>query len=102
MSSSRPDIADTEHSRCRHRALISQTLKHELGDLDKVKRIVKVVGFVNCPADYTEQPEVLNGFSNLIGKVFGDRGIHARSAVGTNSLPRNVPVEIELVAEIED
>lgn len=78
------------------------TLKHELGDLDKVKRIVKVVGFVNCPADFKEQPEVLNGFSNLIGKIFEERGIHSRSAVGTNSLPRDVPVEIELIAEVED
>ena len=77
------------------------TLKHELGDLDKVKRIVKVVGFVNCPAEFTQQPEVLNGCSELLGAVFGERGIHARSAVGTNSLPRNVPVEIELIAEVE-
>jgi len=78
------------------------TLKHEVGDLDKVKKIVKVVGFVNCPPEFEQQPEVLNGCSNLIGAVFGDRGIHARSAVGTNSLPRNVPVEIELIAEVED
>ena len=72
------------------------------GDLDKVKRIVKVVGFVNCPAEFTQQPEVLNGCSELLGAVFGERGIHARSAVGTNSLPRNVPVEIELIAEVKD
>lgn len=77
------------------------TLKNHVGDLDKVKRIVKLVGFVNCLPDYTQQPEVINGCSNLLGKIFGDRGIHARSAVGTNSLPRNVPVEIEMIAEIE-
>ena len=77
------------------------TLKHEVGDLDKIKRIVKVTGFVNCPPEFEQQPEVLNGFSNLIGKIFeGERGIHSRSAVGTNSLPRNVPVEIELIAEV--
>jgi len=79
------------------------TLKGTVGDLDKVKKIVKIVGFVNCTDDYKEQPEVINGCSNLIGEVFGpERGTHARSAVGTNSLPRQVPVEIEMIAEIED
>lgn len=78
------------------------TLKEEVGDLDKVKKIVKLVGFVNCAHDYTEQPEVINGCSNLIGKIFGERGIHSRSAVGTNSLPRNVPVEIEMIAELDE
>uniref|UniRef100_A0A7S0IRS7 Endoribonuclease L-PSP/chorismate mutase-like domain-containing protein n=1 Tax=Calcidiscus leptoporus TaxID=127549 RepID=A0A7S0IRS7_9EUKA len=77
------------------------TLKAHVGDLDKVTRIVKLVGFVNCVDTYTEQPEVINGCSNIIGKIFGaERGTHARSAVGTNSLPRNVPVEIEMIAEI--
>ena len=79
------------------------TLKGAVGDLDKVKRIVKIVGFVNCPDDFTEQPEVINGCSQLLGEVFGKEiGSHARSAVGTNSLPRQVPVEIELIAEVED
>ena len=79
------------------------TLKDAVGDLDKVRRIVKIVGFVNCVDDYTQQPEVINGCSNLLVDVFGkERGVHARSAVGTNSLPRQVPVEIELIAEIED
>ena len=77
------------------------TLKHTLGDLDKVKRIVKVVGFVNCPDDFGDQPEVLNGCSNLMQEVFGDKGVHARSAVGTNSLPRQMPVEIEMIVEVE-
>ena len=77
------------------------TLKNEVGDLDKIKRIVKVVGFVNSPATFEEQPEVMNGASNLLGAVFGERGVHARSAVGTSALPRNVPVEIELIAEVE-
>ena len=72
------------------------------GDLDRVKRIVKVVGFVNCVDTFTQQPEVINGASNLLAEIFGaERGSHARSAVGTNSLPRNVPVEIELIAEVE-
>ena len=79
------------------------TLKNEVGDLDKVKRIVKLVGFVNCNDAYTEQPEVINGCSNLMAEIFGaERGTHARSAVGTNSLPRDVPVEIEMIAELED
>ena len=73
------------------------------GDLDKVKRIVKLVGFVNCPDDFGNQPEVINGCSEVIGEVFGkERGSHARSAVGTNSLPRQVPVEIEMIAEVAD
>merc|ERR550514_331267 len=75
------------------------TLKGFTGDLDKVKRIVKIVGFVNCVDGYEEQPQVINGCSDLFGEIFGpDRGTHARSAVGTNSLPKNVPVEIELIA----
>ena len=84
--------------------LLVSTLRDAVGgDLDRVKRIVKVVGFVNCPDEFTEQPEVINGCSDLLGEIFGkERGTHARSAVGTNSLPRNVPVEIELIAEVED
>ena len=77
------------------------TLKQAVGELDKVRRIVKVVGFVNCTDDYTQQPEVVNGCSNLLGEVFGERGVPARSAVGTNSLPRGIPVEIELIAEVD-
>ena len=77
------------------------TLKHELGDLDKVKRIVKVVGFVNCTDGFSQQPAVINGASDLFAAVLGDRGVHARSAVGTNALPLNVAVEVECVVEIE-
>ena len=81
--------------------LLTGTLKKAVGDLDRVVRIVKLVGFVNCTDDFTQQPEVINGCSNLLGAIFGpERGTHARSAVGTNSLPRNVPVEIELIAEV--
>eukprot|EP00656_Telonema_subtile_P020352 TRINITY_DN21481_c0_g1_i1.p1 TRINITY_DN21481_c0_g1~~TRINITY_DN21481_c0_g1_i1.p1 ORF type:complete len:191 (+),score=48.28 TRINITY_DN21481_c0_g1_i1:136-708(+) len=76
------------------------TLKQELGDLDKVKRIVKLVGFVNCTDGFAQQPQVINGASDLLGKVFGDRGVHSRSAVGTNSLPLNIPVEIEAIVEV--
>lgn len=77
------------------------TLKNELGDLNRVKRIVKVLGMVNCPADFTEQPKVINGFSDLMVAVFGEKGKHARSAVGINSLPMNIAVEIEIVVEVE-
>lgn len=83
--------------------LLTSTLKSAVGDLDKVKKIVKLVGFVNCPDDFYEQPEVLNGCSSLMAAVFGpERGPHSRSAVGTNVLPRNVPVEIEMIAEVYD
>lgn len=70
------------------------------GDLDRVVRCVEVGGFVNCIDGYAEQPEVLNGASDLMVEVFGDAGRHARFAVGTNALPRNVPVEVKAVFEI--
>lgn len=76
-------------------------LKAEIGDLDKVKRIVKVLGMVNCPSDFTQQPQVINGFSDLMVEVFGEKGKHARSAVGVGSLPANIPVEIEMIVEVE-
>lgn len=72
------------------------------GDLRKVKRIVKVLGMVNCTSDFTQQPKVMNGFSDLMVGVFGEKGKHARSAVGMNALPSNIAVEIELVVELED
>lgn len=77
------------------------TLKHNLGDLDRVKRIVKLTGFVNCIDGYSEQPAVINGCSDLMVQLFGPiKGAHARSAVGTNALPLGVPVEIEAIIEI--
>jgi len=78
------------------------TLKHALGDLDRIKRVVKVVGFVNSSADFTDQPAVVNGVSDLLVEVFGDKGKHARSAVGMVQLPGGIPVEVEMVIEIED
>jgi enamine deaminase RidA (YjgF/YER057c/UK114 family) len=77
-------------------------LKTELGDLNKVKRIVKVLGMVNATEDFTNHPEVINGFSDLMVEVFGDKGKHARAAVGMASLPRDIAVEIELIVEVED
>ena len=77
-------------------------LKAELGNLNKVKRIVKVLGMVNCSPDFADQPKVVNGYSDLMVEVFGDRGKHARAAVGMNALPGNIAVEIEMIVEVED
>jgi enamine deaminase RidA (YjgF/YER057c/UK114 family) len=77
-------------------------MKAELGDLDRVKRIVKVLGMVNAMPEFGHQPEVINGCSDLFVEVFGDRGRHARSAVGMGSLPRGIPVEIEVIVEVEE
>eukprot|EP01036_Dinobryon_divergens_P026152 gene26152-34764_t len=77
------------------------TLKNNIGDLDRVKRVVKLLGFVNCIDGFSQQPAVVNGCSDLMVKIFGDKGVHARSAVGTNSLPLGVPVEVEAIFEIE-
>jgi enamine deaminase RidA (YjgF/YER057c/UK114 family) len=79
---------------------ILAAIKAELGDLDKVKRIVKVLGMVNATAEYASQPEVINGCSDLFVEVFGEAGRHARSAVGMGSLPRGIPVEIEVIVEV--
>lgn len=81
-------------------SLIS-TLKAELGNLNKVKRIVKVLGMVNCTPEFGDQPKVVNGCSDLLVAVFGDKGKHARSAVGMNALPVGMAVEIEIIVEVE-
>lgn len=81
--------------------IISQLKDACGGDLSRVKQIVKVVGFVNAVPDFNEQPKVINGASDLFVAVFGDKGKHARSAVGAGSLPLNVAVEVEAIAEIE-
>ena len=77
-------------------------LKEMLGDLSKVKRVVKVLGMVNSTPDFVQQPAVINGFSDLIVEIFGERGRHARAAVGMASLPRGQSVEIEMIVEVED
>ncbi len=71
-----------------------------LGSLDKVKRVVKVLGMVNAVESFGEQPKVINGFSDLMVEVFGENGRHARSAVGMGSLPAGIPVEIEMILEL--
>lgn len=75
-------------------------MKAELGSLDRVKRVVKVLGMVNAEADFHEQPGVINGCSDLFVEVFGEAGRHARSAVGMGSLPNGIPVEIEAIVEV--
>lgn len=77
------------------------SLKAEIGDLDRVRRIVKLLGMVNGTPEFDQQPEVINGASDLLGHVFGERGRHARSAVGMGSLPRGISVEIEMIVEVE-
>ena len=77
-------------------------LKAEVGDLNRVTRIVKLLGMVNAAPDFTDQPKVINGCSDLLVEVFGDKGKHARSAVGMGSLPDQISVEIEMIAEIEE
>ena len=78
------------------------SLKAEIGDLDKVRRVVKLLGMVNCTPDFEDQPKVINGASDLLVELFGEKGKHARSAVGMNSLPSNISVEIEMIVEVED
>ena len=77
-------------------------LKAELGNLNKVIRLVKVHGMVNSTSDFGDQPEVINGFSDLMVEVFGERGKHARAAVGMGSLPRGIAVEVEMIVEVSD
>jgi len=82
---------------------ILATVKATLGSLDNVKRLVKTLGLVNCTDDFKDQPQVINGFSELMADVFGeDAGVGARSAIGTNSLPSNISVEIECIFEVAE
>ena len=77
------------------------TLKATLGNLDRIKKIVKLVGFVNSSADFKDQPAVVNGASDLFVEIFGDKGRHARSAVGMVQLPGGIAVEVEMIVEVE-
>jgi enamine deaminase RidA (YjgF/YER057c/UK114 family) len=77
------------------------TLKAQIGDLNKVKRIVKVLGMVNAISTFEQHPQVINGCSDLMVEVFGENGKHARSAVGMCSLPKNIAVEIEMIVELK-
>ncbi len=77
------------------------TLRAEIGDLDRVRRVVKVLGMVNAAPDFRDHPKVINGFSDLMVEVFGETGRGARSAVGMGSLPFQIPVEVEMIVEID-
>jgi enamine deaminase RidA (YjgF/YER057c/UK114 family) len=79
---------------------VLSSVKAELGDLDKVKRVVKLLGMVNCTEDFKDQPQVVNGASDLLVEIFGEAGKHARSAVGMQALPNGIPVEIEIILEV--
>jgi enamine deaminase RidA (YjgF/YER057c/UK114 family) len=93
-----PEVAAEAAAACALNALAA--IKGEIGDLSAIRRVVKVVVFVASAPDFTGQPAVANGASELLGKVFGDAGTHARSAVGVAVLPLDVPVEVELVVEV--
>lgn len=93
-------IAEAKAAARRVGILQLEALQEEIGDLNKVRRIVKVLGMVNCDPDFTQHPEVINGFSDLMVEIFGEKGRHARAAVGMGSLPRNIPVEIEMIVEV--
>jgi enamine deaminase RidA (YjgF/YER057c/UK114 family) len=95
------DVSPDEAIECAQQCALNAiaAVKAELGDLDLVKRVVKVVVFVASTPDFTGQPQVANGASELFGSAFGDAGVHARSAVGVPVLPLDAPVEVELVVE---
>ena len=78
------------------------TVKSKIGDLDRIERIVKLLGFVNSAPSFHWQPEVINGALDLFVELLGERGRHARSAIGTDNLPMNIPVEIEMIVRIKE
>ena len=90
-----------QHARTVGLVLIA-VMRQELGSLDRVSRVVKLLGMVNATPEFGEQPKVINGCSDLLVEVFGERGRHARSAVGMGSLPSGIPVEIECIVEVAD
>lgn len=97
------DLASGQEAAKQTGLALLRTMKDALGSLDRVSRIVKVLGLVNSTDDFHLHPMVINGFSQLMADVFGpERGIAARSAIGTNSLPGNMAVEIEVIIEIRD
>ncbi len=93
-----PEVGVEAAAACALNALAA--IKGEIGELSAIRRVVKVVVFVASAPDFTGQPGVANGASELLGKVLGDAGVHARSAVGVAALPLDVPVEVELVVEV--
>jgi enamine deaminase RidA (YjgF/YER057c/UK114 family) len=96
------EVSQEEAVECARQCALNAlaAVKAEVGDLSAVKRIVKVVAFIASTPDFTAQPQVANGVSELLGEVFGDAGRHARSAVGVSVLPLDAPVEVELLVEV--
>ena len=96
------DVTPEEAYACAQQCALNAiaAVKSVVGDLSNVKRVVKVVGFVASTPDFTGQPGVVNGASELLGQVFGDAGVHARSAVGVAALPLGAPVEVEILVEV--
>jgi enamine deaminase RidA (YjgF/YER057c/UK114 family) len=96
------EVTPEEAAACAQQCALNAiaAVKAEIGDLDAITRVVKVVCFVASVPEFTGQPQVANGASDLLGKAFGDAGIHARSAVGVSVLPLNAPVEVEIVVEV--
>ncbi|MGE6536606.1 RidA family protein [Bacillus luti] len=98
------DISIDEGYKAARKSMLNllSVVRNELGDLNKVKRIVKILGFVNSTDDFINQPKVMNGASDLLVDIFGEKGKHARSAVGMAQLPNNTTIEIEMIIEIEE
>ncbi len=98
------EVSPEEAAECAQQCALNAiaAVKAEIGDLSRIRRVVKVVAFVASTPDFTGQPQVANGASELFGKVFGDAGVHARSAVGVPVLPLDAPVEVEITVEVGD
>ncbi|QIX28255.1 RidA family protein [Nocardioides sp. JQ2195] len=96
------EVGEEQAAECAQQCALNAiaAVKSVIGDLDQVKRIVKVVAFVASTPDFTGQPRVANGASELLGKAFGEAGVHARSAVGVPVLPLDTPVEVEITVEV--
>ncbi len=96
------DVSPEDAAACAQQCALNAiaAVKAELGDLDRVTRVVKVVCFVASTPDFNGQPQVANGASELLGTAFGDAGVHARSAVGVAALPLDAPVEVEIIVEV--
>lgn len=96
------DVTEEEGYKAARASILNSlaALRAEIGSLDRVRRIVKLVGWVNSAPGFTRQPWVINGASDLLVEIFGEAGRHARSAVGANELPLNIPVEIEIIVEV--
>jgi enamine deaminase RidA (YjgF/YER057c/UK114 family) len=97
------EVSEEEGYRAARDTIVNSlaVLRAEIGSLDKVRRIVKLLAFVNSAPGFVKQPAVVNGASDLLVEIFGDAGRHARSAIAASELPFNIPVEIEMIAEVD-